>query len=121
MKDDSTTPQFPTRGYLFRLLSRRTGLGPILGGPFTPATVEVFNFSTNSIEARIVINGQPNSRVGQAKGIVFAPRLATGKLVAYVIASKRQGLDLYAIDADPASPHSIKWWTTFLQESQLPR
>jgi len=50
------------------------------------------------------VNGGVNSRPGQAKGVVLAPRIATGKLAAYVIASKRLGLDLYAIDADPTSP-----------------
>ena len=104
VKDDTTTPQFPTRGLPIPLAISPDGARAYIGGPFTPATVEVFNFSTNSIEARVVINGLPSSRVGQAKGIVFAPRLATGKLAAYVIASKRPGLDLYAIDADPTSP-----------------
>ena len=97
VKDDTTTPRFPTRGLPIPLAISPDGARAYIGGPFTPATVEVFNFSTNSIEARVVINGQPSSRVGQAKGIVFAPRLATGKLAAYVIASKRRGLDLYAI------------------------
>lgn len=71
---------------------------------FSPASVDVFNFKTNLIEAHVVLNGSPSSLPGQSKGIVFAPRLATGKLAAYVVASKPGNLDLYAIDADPASP-----------------
>jgi DNA-binding beta-propeller fold protein YncE len=75
---------------------------------FAPAAVTVFNFVTNTVEAHIVINGSPVSLPGQEKGLVFAPRLSTGKLAAYVVASRRNGarptIDLYAIDADPASP-----------------
>jgi DNA-binding beta-propeller fold protein YncE len=56
------------------------------------------------MEAHIIVNGDPVSTTGQAKGIVFAPRLATGKLAAYVVASRIGNLDLYAIDADPTSP-----------------
>src|SRR5205807_539437 len=41
---------------------------------------------------------------GQSKGIVIGPRLATGKLGAFVVASRSGNLDLYTIDADPASP-----------------
>lgn len=75
---------------------------------FQPASVTVFNFVTNTVEAHIVINGNPVSLPGQEKGLVFAPRLSTGKLAAYVVATRRNGraitVDLYAIDADPASP-----------------
>lgn len=73
-----------------------------------PAAVTVFNFVTNTVEAHIVINGNPVSLAGQEKGLVFAPRLSTGKLAAYVVATRRNGptitVDLYAIDADPSSP-----------------
>jgi hypothetical protein len=75
---------------------------------FAPAAVTVFNFVSNTVEAHIVINGSPVSLPGQEKGLAFAPRLSTGKLAAYVVASHRNGvrptIDLYAIDADPASP-----------------
>jgi DNA-binding beta-propeller fold protein YncE/outer membrane protein assembly factor BamB len=75
---------------------------------FQPAKVTVFNFVSNTVEARILINGSPVSLPGQEKGLVFAPRLSTGRLAAYVVASRRNGrattIDLYAIDADPSSP-----------------
>ncbi|HEU5415637.1 MAG TPA: cytochrome D1 domain-containing protein [Candidatus Angelobacter sp.] len=75
---------------------------------FQPAAVTVFNFVTNTVEAHIVINGNAVSLPGQQKGLVFAPRLSTGKPAAYVVATRRIGravtVDLYAIDADPASP-----------------
>ncbi|HEY6351021.1 MAG TPA: hypothetical protein VI636_16585 [Candidatus Angelobacter sp.] len=75
-----------------------------IGSVFPPASVDVFNFKTNSFEAHIIVNGDSVSSIGQARGIAFAPRLTNGKLAAYVLASKSGGLDLYAIDADPSSP-----------------
>jgi len=104
VKDDTNTPQFATGPRPIGLALTADGARAYIAPVFPPAAVDVFNFSTNSIEAHIVLNGQVNSRPGQAKAIVLAPRLATGKLAAYVIASKRRGLDLYVIDADPASP-----------------
>lgn len=104
VKDDVNTPQFATGPRPIGLALTPDGARAYIAPVFPPAAVDVFNFNTNSIEAHIVLNGQANTRPGQAKGIVLAPRPATGKLAAYVIASKRRGLDLYAIDADPASP-----------------
>ena len=73
-----------------------------------PAAITVFNLVTNTVEAHIVLNGNPVSLPGQEKGVVFAPRLSTGTPAAYVVASRRNGpiitIDLYAIDADPSSP-----------------
>lgn len=74
-----------------------------------PATVEVFNFITNSFEASIPLNNSPAGLPGQNRGIVLAPRFGTGKLAAYVDSSVRTGpgqfaLNLYVIDAEPSSP-----------------
>ncbi|MBZ5508613.1 MAG: IPT/TIG domain-containing protein [Acidobacteriia bacterium] len=104
VKDDTNTPQFATGPRPIGLALSPDGTRAYIAPVFPPAAVDVFNFNTHSIEAHIVLNGQANSRPGQAKAIVLAPRLATGKLAAYVVASKRRGLDLYAIDADPTSP-----------------
>ena len=104
VKDDANTPQFATGPRPIGLALTPDGARAYIAPVFPPAAVDVFNFTTNLIEAHIVLNGQANSRPGQAKAIVLAPRLATGKLAAYVVASKRRGLDLYVIDADPTSP-----------------
>lgn len=103
-KDDTFTPQIATGARPIGFAITPDGARAYIGDLFNPAFVDVFNFSTNSIEAHILVNGAVNSRPGQAKGVVMAPRISTGKLAAYVIASKRLGLDLYAIDADPTSP-----------------
>jgi len=104
VKNDVNTPQFATSPRPIGLTLTADGARAYIAPVFPPAAVDVFNFNTNAIEAHIVLNGQANSRPGQAKAIVLAPRIATGKLAAYVIASKRRGLDLYVIDADPTSP-----------------
>ena len=80
------------------------GARAYISNVFPPAAVDVLNFATGSIEAHIVINRDAVSRVGQAKGLVFATRLATGSQALYVLASKRRNLDLYIIDTDPSSP-----------------
>jgi DNA-binding beta-propeller fold protein YncE len=103
-KNDSITPQIATGPRPIGFTITPDGARAYIGDVFNPAFVDVFNFNTNTIEAHILVNGAANSRPGQAKGVVLAPRLLTGKLAAYVIASKRPGLDLYAIDADPTSP-----------------
>jgi WD40 repeat protein len=103
-KDDTVTPQFATGGRPIGFAITPDGSRAYIGDTLNPAFVDVFNFNTNAMEAHILVNGDPNSRSGQAKGVVLAPRLATGKLAAYVVVNKRLGLDLYAIDADPASP-----------------
>lgn len=71
---------------------------------FQPAAVTVINLATGATEAHIVLNGSASSLPGEIKGLMFAKRPLTGKLVAYVVASRRPTLDLYVIDADPASP-----------------
>jgi YVTN family beta-propeller protein len=103
-KGDAVTPQIATGPRPIGLTITPDGARAYIGDLFNPASVDVFNFNTNAIEAHIVVNGARNSLPGQAKGVVLAPRLATGKLAAYVVASKPGGLDLYAIDANPASP-----------------
>lgn len=75
-----------------------------IANQFSPASVEVFNFNTHSIEAHVTLNGERVSLPGQSRGIFFAPNIATGKLAAWVVASRVGNLDLYAIDADPSSP-----------------
>jgi DNA-binding beta-propeller fold protein YncE len=103
-KNDAITPQIATGPRPIGFTITPDGARAYIGDVFNPAFVDVFNFNTNTIEEHILVNGAANSRPGQAKGVVLAPRLLTGKLAAYVIASKRPGLDLYAIDADPTSP-----------------
>jgi len=103
-RNDAVTPQIATGPRPIGFTITPDGSRAYIGDVFNPAFVDVFNFNTNTIEAHILVNGAANSRPGQAKGVVLAPRLLTGKLAAYVIASKRLGLDLYAIDADPGSP-----------------
>jgi len=75
---------------------------------FAPATVDVFDFTSNSFVASVPLNASPVGQPGQTRGIVIAPRFSTGKLAAYVassvrIAPGRFSLNLYVIDADPAS------------------
>jgi len=74
-----------------------------------PATVDVFNFITNSFEASVPLNARSGGLPGQIRGLVIAPRFSTGKPAAYVAASVRTSpgpfaLNLYVIDADPTSP-----------------
>jgi DNA-binding beta-propeller fold protein YncE len=101
---DEVTTEIPAGPRPSGLAITPDGSRAYIANLFPPASVDVFNFKTNSIEARIVLNGSPVSLPGQSKGVVFAPRLSTGKLAAYVVASRSGNLDLYAIDADPASP-----------------
>ncbi len=76
-----------------------------------PATVQVFNFATNSFEASIPLSSSATGNPGQTKSIVVARRFGTSQMAAYVASSRRVGpgpngfvLDLHIIDADPASP-----------------
>jgi hypothetical protein len=103
-KNDTVTPQIATGSRPIGFTITPDGARAYIGDVTNPAFVDVFNFNTETIEAHIRVNGALNSIPGQAKGVALAPRLANGKLAAYVIASNRPGLDLYAIDADPTSP-----------------
>src|SRR5258708_34817389 len=56
-----------------------------------------------SIETHVGVNGGNAGLQGKSKGVAVAPRLAPGRLAAFVVASRPGNLDLYTIDADPAS------------------
>ena len=100
---DGLTTEIPTGPRPSGLAMSPDGTRAYIANLFSPASVEVFNFSTRSIEAHIVLNGSHSSLPGQSKGVALAPRLATGRLAAFVVASRPGNLDLYTIDADPAS------------------
>lgn len=84
------------------------GSRAFIPGLFSPSSVDVYNFITNSVEARVQLNGALSGLPGQTKAVVIAPRFGTGNLVAYVAASLPAPtgftLNLYAIGADPAAP-----------------
>ncbi|HEV2989388.1 MAG TPA: hypothetical protein VG759_13170, partial [Candidatus Angelobacter sp.] len=101
---DGVTTEIPAGPRPSGLAIAPDGSRAYVASLFPPASVDVFNFKSNLTEAHIVLNGSPASLPGQSKGIVFAPRLSTGRLAAFVVASRIGNLDLYTIDADPASP-----------------
>ena len=72
----------------------------------SPGTISVYNFSTNSIEHRIILDPACSSP-GQTRGIVLGPRFATSRLTAFTTCIRHTGgrafEDLYMIDADPHS------------------
>jgi hypothetical protein len=85
------------------------GARAFIGHIFSPASVDVYNFVTNSVEAHIQLNSALVGVESQIRGIVLAPRFSTGTLAAYVVSSHPVApglfaLDLYVIGADPAGP-----------------
>src|SRR5689334_3058721 len=101
-------PAFPAPDRIVGLAITPDGKRAYVERTFAPATIDVFNFITNSFEASIPLNASPAGQPGQTRGIVIAPRFSTGKPAAYVASSIRTGpgrfsLNLYVIDADPAS------------------
>jgi hypothetical protein len=101
-------PIFPAPDRIMAVAITPDGKRAYVERSFAPATVDVFNFVTNSFEASIPLNASPAGQPGQTRGIVIAPRFSTGKPAAYVASSVRIGpgrfsLNLYVIDADPAS------------------
>ncbi|MFL6313348.1 MAG: YncE family protein [Terriglobales bacterium] len=101
-------PVFPAPDRIVGLAITPDGKRAYVERTFAPATIDVFNFITNSFEASVPLNASPAGQPGQTRGIVIAPRFSTGKPAAYVassvrIAPGRFSLNLYVIDADPAS------------------
>ena len=101
-------PVFPAPDRIVGLAITPDGKRAYVERTFAPATIDVFNFITNSFEASVPLNASPAGQPGQTRGIVIAPRFSTGKPAAYVASSVRTGpgrfsLNLYVIDADPAS------------------
>ena len=101
-------PVFPAPDRIVGLAITPDGKRGYVERTFAPATIDVFNFLTNSFEASVPLNASPAGQPGQTRGIVIAPRFSTGKPAAYVASSVRTGpgrfsLNLYVIDADPAS------------------
>jgi WD40 repeat protein len=101
-------PVFPAPDRIVGLAITPDGKRAYVERTFAPATIDVFNFITNSFEASVPLNASPAGQPGQTRGIVIAPRFSTGKPAAYVAASVRTApgrfsLNLYVIDADPAS------------------
>jgi hypothetical protein len=101
-------PVFPAPDRIVGLAITLDGKRAYVEQTFAPATVDVFNFTTNSFEASVPLNASPAGQPGQTRGIVIAPRFSTGKPAAYVASSVRTApgrfsLNLYVIDADPAS------------------
>ncbi len=101
-------PVFPAPDKIVGLAITPDGKRAYVERTFAPATIDVFNFITNSFEASVPLNASPAGQPGQTRGIVIAPRFSTGKPAAYVAASVRTApgrfsLNLYVIDADPAS------------------
>ena len=101
-------PVFPAPDRIVGLAITPDGKRAYVERTFAPATVDVFNFITNSFEASVPLNASPAGQPGQTRGIVIAPRFSTGKPAAYVASSVRIGpgrfsLNLYVIDADSAS------------------
>jgi hypothetical protein len=102
-------PIFPAPDRIIGLAITPDGKRAYVERAFAPATIDVFNFITNSFEASVPLNASPAGQPGQTRGIVIAPRFSTGKPAAYVASSLRTApgrfsLNLYVIDADPASP-----------------
>jgi hypothetical protein len=92
-----------------------------------PASVEVYNFSTNSFEAIIPLNNSSTGIPGQSKAIALAPRFGTGQLAAYIASSRRVApgpngfvLELYVIDANPNSPTFNTVVSTFATNAPNP-
>jgi hypothetical protein len=85
------------------------GARAYIEGFFSPASIDVYNFTTGLVEAHIVLNGDLRSTPGQTAGIVLAPRLGTQQLAAYVVSGRQLSPaptfseELYIIDADPTS------------------
>jgi len=101
-------PVFPAPDKIVGLAITPDGKRAYVERTFAPATIDVFNFITNSFEASVPLNASPAGQPGQTRGIVIAPRFSTGKPAAYVASSVRTApgrfsLNLYVIDADPAS------------------
>jgi len=101
-------PVFPAPDRIVGLAITPDGKRAYVERTFAPATVDVFNFITNSFEASVPLNASPAGQPGQTRGIVIAHRFSTGKPAAYVASSVRTGpgrfsLNLYVIDADPTS------------------
>jgi WD40 repeat protein len=101
-------PAFPAPDRIVGLAITPDGKRAYVERTFAPATIDVFNFITNSFEASIPLNASPAGQPGQTRGIVIAPRFSTGKPAAYVASSVRTApgrfsLTLYVIDADPTS------------------
>jgi WD40 repeat protein len=101
-------PVFPAPDRIVGLAITPDGKRAYVERTFAPATIDVFNFITNSFEASVPLNASPAGQPGQTRGIVIAPRFSTGKPAAYVASSVRTApgrfsLNLYVIDADPAS------------------
>ena len=106
--DPRLNPAFSASDKIMAVAITPDGSRAYVERTFAPATVDVFNFSTKSFEASIRLNTSPAGQPGQTRGIVIAPRFSTGKPAAYVassvrIAPGRFSLNLYVIDADPAS------------------
>jgi hypothetical protein len=101
-------PVFPAPDRIVGIAITPDGSRAYVEQTFAPATVDVFNFITNSFEASVPLNASPAGQPGQTRGIMIAPRFSTGKPAAYVASSVRTApgrfsLNLYVIDADPAS------------------
>jgi WD40 repeat protein len=101
-------PVFPAPDRIMGLAITPDGKRAYVERTFAPATIDVFNFITNSFEASVPLNASPAGQPGQTRGIVIAPRFSTGKPAAYVASSVRTApgrfsLTLYVIDADPTS------------------
>jgi hypothetical protein len=75
---------------------------------FSPPAIDVYNFTTNTIESHIVLSPANSGLPGQTRGIVLAPLFGTTHLAAYVdVARPVAGgftVDVDVIDADPTSP-----------------
>jgi hypothetical protein len=92
-----------------------------------PATVYVFNFATNSFEASIPLNNSATGIPGQSKSIALAPQFGTSHLAAYISSSRRVApgpngfvLEVYEIDADPASLTFNRVLTSFATNAPSP-
>jgi DNA-binding beta-propeller fold protein YncE len=101
-------PIFPAPDRIMALAITPDGKRAYVERTVAPATVDVFDFTTNSFVASIPLNASPAGQPSQTRGIVIASRFSTGKPAAYVASSVRTGpgrfsLNLYVIDADPAS------------------
>ncbi|HKV93318.1 MAG TPA: hypothetical protein VJW20_12290 [Candidatus Angelobacter sp.] len=101
-------PVFPAPDRIVGLAITPDGSRAYVERTFAPATIDVFDFTTNSFVASVPLNASPAGQPGQTRGIVIAPRFSTGKPAAYVASSVRTApgrfsLNLYVIDADPAS------------------